>query len=192
MEIKKNVSASNEATLENNYVEKDNLAIVKKIVNGALKLDVLISGLALVSLISVTFFGVFARYLFNSPFVWLEEVQMALILWTVFLGGSAAVRNKGHVAIEFIVEFLPKSIQKIIDVIIFFIVAYVMYFVAKNSLSFISQYAASGRVTNLLHIPLKYIYLSCPLGCALIVVNYFFLTLESLFGLKILISEEEV
>jgi len=190
MELKKNISPGKEVVMESAHEERKNIAILKKVVNSVLKLDVAISGIALVSLISVTFFGVFARYLFNNPFVWLEEVQMVLILWTVFLGGSVAVRNKGHVAIEFIVEFLPKSIQKMIDVVIFFIVAYVMYFVAKNSLLLISQYDTSNRVTNLLHIPLKYIYLACPIGCVLIIINYFFITIESIFGLRILESEE--
>lgn len=172
-------------------IKKRGGMMAKKIINWILKLDSVIAGVALVALISVTFFGVFARYLFDSPFVWLEEVQMLLILWAVFLGASVAVRNKSHVSIEFIVESFPKVAQKFIDVIILFIIAYVMFFVAKNSMAFIEQYAKSGRVTNLLHIPLKYKYMACPIGCGLIVINYIFLTLESLFGIKILTNEEE-
>lgn len=148
-------------------------------------MDVILAGIAVTVLIAVTFFGVFARYLFNSPFVWLEEVQMALILWTVFFGGSVAVREKGHVAIAFFVDMFPENIQKIIDVLIFCVITIIMYIVSVNGIDLIFQYIRSSRQTNLLHIPYEYIYFVFPLGCLLIVINYLFLTLEHLFGIEI-------
>lgn len=162
----------------------------KKWLNRLLRLDLVISGTAMVALVGVTFSGVFARYAFDSPFVWLEEMQMMLILWAVFVGAAVAVRDRGHVAIEFIVDALPQSLQRIINVLILLIITYVMYFLADNSYEFIKLYARSSRVTNLLHIPLKYIFLACPLGCFLVVVNYFILTIESLFDVEIFEKSE--
>ena len=48
--------------------------------------DVLAACGALVLLVGVTFFGVIMRYCLGDPFVWQEEVQLALIIWVVFLG----------------------------------------------------------------------------------------------------------
>lgn len=162
---------------------------LKTIVNRILKLDAIFAGISVTLLIGITFFGVFARYLFNSPFTWLEEVQMFLILWTVFLGGSVAVRDHGHVAITFIVDMLPESLQKIVDVLIFIVMAIVMYFVAINAIDLILLYIRSNRVTNLLNIPYQLIYFVVPLGCLLIVINYLLQVLEHLFGIEILEKE---
>ena len=37
-------------------------------------LDIIISGFALIALVLITFFGVIARRIFNSPFAWQEEM----------------------------------------------------------------------------------------------------------------------
>jgi TRAP-type C4-dicarboxylate transport system permease small subunit len=142
---------------------------MKKILNTILKIDYVIAVTAVTALIGVTFFGVFMRYLFNSPFVWLEEVQMWLIIWVVFYGGAAAVRSGNHVSIEFIVERFPKNLHKMATLI--------------------QQYIKTSRVTNILHIPFVFIYSAVPIGCFLIVLNFILLAIEELTGKQIL--EEE-
>ena len=60
-------------------------------------LDVLIAGMALIALVAITFAGVIMRYIFSQPFIWLEEMQIALFLWVAFLGSSAAFRRNNFV-----------------------------------------------------------------------------------------------
>ena len=62
--------------------------------------DVLAACGALVLLVGVTFFGVIMRYCLGDPFVWQEEVQLALIIWVVFLGGRYAFVCGNHAAID--------------------------------------------------------------------------------------------
>ena len=65
--------------------------------NKALKvlgnLDMVFAGVLMVGLIVLTFVGVIRRYFLRDPITWMEEVQMLLFLWVVFLGGSAAFRT---------------------------------------------------------------------------------------------------
>ncbi len=57
-------------------------------------------------------FGVLMRYIFNNPFTWEEELQLACMVWITFLAAPAAFRTKSHVAIEILVDALPKSLEK--------------------------------------------------------------------------------
>ena len=162
---------------------------MKKILNTILKIDYVIAVTAVTALIGVTFFGVFMRYLFNSPFVWLEEVQMWLIIWVVFYGGAAAVRSGNHVSIEFIVERFPKNLHKMATLLEVIVVTVVLWFLSTNSIALIQQYIKTSRVTNILHIPFVFIYSAVPIGCFLIVLNFILLAIEELTGKQIL--EEE-
>lgn len=53
-------------------------------------LDILIAAAVLAVLIVLTFLGVIWRYFLGHPFTWLEEVQMACMVWIVFAAGGAA------------------------------------------------------------------------------------------------------
>lgn len=46
-------------------------------------LDIIVAAAVLSVLIVLTFMGVIWRYLFKAPFTWLEEVQLACMVWIV-------------------------------------------------------------------------------------------------------------
>lgn len=47
-------------------------------------LDIIVASLILFAMIVLTFLGVIWRYVLHAPFTWLEEVQMACMVWIVF------------------------------------------------------------------------------------------------------------
>ena len=69
------------------------------------------------------------RYCFGNPFVWQEEVQLALSVWVVFLGGRYAFVCGNHAAIDVIVEMFPEKIQKAISILIAIISVIVLAYV---------------------------------------------------------------
>ena len=91
---------------------------MKNIIRKILSLDLVISGIALIILVILTFLGSLMRYIMNSPIIWQEEVQIGLAIWVIFFGASAAFRYSNHIAIDMIVDMFPKNIQRIIEVII--------------------------------------------------------------------------
>ena len=82
------------------------------------KIELVISEIILAALIIVTIVGTLTRYFLRMPFTWIEEFQLACVVWIVFLAGSAAFHEKAHVAIEMVVDLLPKSVQRVINVLI--------------------------------------------------------------------------
>lgn len=149
--------------------KKDN-----KVLSILANLDFVAAGAVLAVLIVLTFMGVIWRYAFKAPFTWLEEVQMACMVWIVFAGAGAAFRTGNHVAIEMIVDLMPKSIQKLMEIFISVIVVIVIGYLFIQSIGFIQMFLKSGRATSMLKLPYSYIYGIAILSYIDMIVSYFF------------------
>ena len=145
-----------------------------KIVNLLLNIDIAIACTVLAILIVLTVAGVLYRYILAKPFTWLEEVQLACMVWVVFAAGGAAFRTGNHVAIEMVVDLLPKKLQKAVEVLISVVVVVVLLYLFKQSLGFIGIFVQSGRSTPMLDIPYTVIYGIAPVSFLWMIFNYFY------------------
>lgn len=159
-----------------------------KVNNKALKcllnIDYLITGAALVGLITVTFLGVIMRYFLNNPFIWLEEVQIWCFVWLVFFGAGAAFRTGSHVAIDVIVDLFPPKVKKAVEICVYLVVMAVLFYLMMHGANLVRQMVNTGRMTNILKVPYSMIYASLPIGCGLMMINYTIMTAASLFTKK--------
>lgn len=140
----------------------------------ALRSDIWLTGTMFVVLTTVTFLGVIMRYFINRPFTWLEEMQIALFLGVVYLGGGAAFRHGSHVAIDFLVDRLPAAVQRIVLICVHVIVVGVLAYFAFQSAGLAATMAKTGRVTSILRIPSVIIYAMIPIGLVWTIINYLY------------------
>lgn len=147
----------------------------KKIVLSILSnIDFFVAGFSLAALIVLTFLGVIWRYFLNAPFTWLEEVQLACMVWIVFAGAGAAFRTGNHVAIEMVVDLLPVKLQKIVEIVITIVMVLVVGYLFYQTIGFIEVFVKSGRSTNMLKIPYTLIYGIAILSYIDMLISYFF------------------
>lgn len=139
-----------------------------------INLDVLVASVVLAILILLTFLGVVWRRAFGAPFTWLEEVQLACMVWIVFASAGAAFRYGNHVAIEMIVDLMPEKIQKVFTIFISAVVVAVISYLFIQSIGFIQLFLSSGRTTPMLKIPYALIYGIAPVSYILMIFNYFY------------------
>lgn len=137
-------------------------------------LDIAVASITLVVLVALTCYGVLMRYAVGKPLTWLEEVQMACMVWIVFAAGGAAFRTGNHVAIEMVVDLFPKKIQKLIEALISVVVVAVIAYLFWQSIGFIGMFVKSGRSTSMLKIPYTLIYGIAPVSYVLMIVSYFY------------------
>ena len=138
------------------------------------KLDKIVDSVVIAILIIITFAGVTIRYLLGAPFTWLEDVQLACMVWIVYAGAGAAFRAGNQVAIEMIVDLMPKSMQKIMEIFISIVVLVVLGYLFYQSLGYIEIFTRSGRATPMLKIPYAVIYGIAPVSFVLMVISYFY------------------
>jgi TRAP-type C4-dicarboxylate transport system permease small subunit len=137
-------------------------------------LDIIVASVVLVILIILTTAGVIFRYIIGSPFTWLEEVQLACMVWIVFAAGGAAFRTGNHVAIEMVVDMMPKKAQKVVEVLISVVVVLTLVYLLVQSFGFLSIFMRSGRSTPMLHIPYLFIYGIAPVSFVVMIVSWFY------------------
>ena len=142
-----------------------------KLLKSLANIDLVISCSCLALLVFITFTNVILRYCFNAPYQWGEEVQMLLIVWVIWYGGSAAFRTGNQICVDMILGLLPKPVQKAANVVIFALSFAVLLFMFRQGMAYITQLFSTNRVTETLHIPRGFVYSCMPVGCLLMLLN---------------------
>jgi len=123
-------------------------------------LCVLISALSI-----VTFSQVVARYVFETPLSWSEELARFLLLWLAMLSGAYAFKIKSHFALQFVTKIVPRKIQKFIYVIVSLIV--ISFLSGFVFYSFKYVLGVKGHLAPALQIPMEIPYSSSIAGSSL-------------------------
>lgn len=126
--------------------------------------DLVIAGICLVILSTLTFVSIFTRYFLHEPFMFLEETQKALLIWITMFSGCACFRYKQHVMIEIIVDMFSPAKQKIMKYFMVAVVTLVLAFLAIYGTRLCMMHFNADRVTNVLQFPLWIIYSAVPIG----------------------------
>ena len=136
-------------------------------------LDTAVASVMLVTLVALTFGGVIMRYIVGKPLTWLEEVQLACMVWIVFAAGGAAFRSGGHVAIEILADLLPPRARRVLEVFIGLTVTAILGYLLVQSVGFTRLFLSSGRSTSMLKIPYALIYGIAPVSYAVMLISYY-------------------
>ena len=123
-------------------------------------LCVLISALSI-----VTFSQVVARYVFEAPLSWSEELARFLLLWLAMLSGAYAFKIKSHFALQFVTKIVPSKIQKLISVIVSLLVISFLSGFVFYSIKFVL--GVKGHLAPALQIPMEIPYSSSIAGSSL-------------------------
>ena len=60
------------------------------------------------------FSQVVTRYLFGFTFPWAEEMMVTLLVWSIFIGSSIAVKQRLHISVDVLVNLFSKRIQRVV------------------------------------------------------------------------------
>lgn len=74
------------------------------------------SGALMVAISAIVIYCVVARYFFNAPPIWSEDVPRLLFVWMTYLAAVVATRRDANIKVTFLVEQLPRRAQLAIDV----------------------------------------------------------------------------
>lgn len=120
-------------------------------------------------LLVTLFLQVFTRFVTRDPLSWTEEVARYLYVYVVFLGSSAAVSDRTHVAIDFLVLKLSRGrrlvVALLVHLCVLFVLANLFYWGLRATL----------RQLNIplvvLDIPYAWVYVVVPVTAVLMTVR---------------------
>lgn len=113
------------------------------------------------------FANVVLRYVFLAPISWAEELSIYAVIWIVFVGGSAVVRLRGHLAIDLLPKLLSPAGRRLL--VIFVLLASLGFFAVFCYFSGLHtlRVQAAGQLTPNMQAPMWLTYLAMPVGAAL-------------------------
>jgi TRAP-type C4-dicarboxylate transport system permease small subunit len=142
----------------------------------------IVAGTFMVLICVATFANVLARYVFNSPFPWAEEIGRYGFIWLTFIGAVLCTKHKKHICIDIVVVFLPRRAQLIFKLLADAAVVVLMIIMVYYG----SILAASAtHPTATLSMPTYFVYAVVPLSASLILLHSakdFWRDLQSAFG----------
>ena len=83
--------------------------------------------------------NVVLRYVFNTGFVWSEEIARLCFIYLVYLGAIGAARDNRHLLIDSLLLKLPKVFQKIIYTLVQICTVWLMVILVRGSWGLIIQ-----------------------------------------------------
>ena len=130
-------------------------------------------------LIFVVFIQVIARYIFNSPFSWSEEIARYIQVWLIFLTSSICIRKGRHILLDYATHYFSSKIKKINEIIGNLII--MIYLFVMTIYGWKTVIAIFGRQTSpAMQIPLYLIYLALPLSGLLMILENLVILLKLL------------
>ncbi|MBB3266084.1 TRAP-type C4-dicarboxylate transport system permease small subunit [Azospirillum brasilense] len=126
------------------------------------RLPSVIAGTALAGLVVMTIVAVFARYLFDAPLHWGEEMSGLLMIWIIMIGAIVAERDGQHLEIPLFVDLLPTRIRAAVDLTISALSILVLGY--AGWLGYLLAQSAQYKLTEILQISWFWIDIAVPVG----------------------------
>jgi len=135
------------------------------------KFEEIIGVIMLATCLTLIFIGVVMRLIFKSGIPWQEELSRILYVLVVYVGASYGMKSQDHIRVTFIRDMLPPLGRKIIEVFTDIIWVGFNIFVVVVSIEIYPKMQRFIGESAILKIPLHWIFLTVPIGCALITLR---------------------
>mgnify|MGYP001205824863 CR=1 FL=1 len=123
----------------------------------------------------ITFSQVIARYVFEAPLSWSEELARFILLWLAMLSAAYGFKIKTHFSLQFIVNRTSFKLTKYVYFYVTLIVSLFLIIFIYYSLIFVM--GVNGHLAPALQIPMEIPYSSTIVGGLLmlyyVLVNFF-------------------
>ena len=123
----------------------------------------------MISLVAL-FFNVILRYGFNYSLAWSEELVREVIIYTTFIGCSAAVKNRSLIRIDASVQIFPKLKVPLTFFSNLVVMIFSMLMIYYGWLMAALQVRTQQK-TIIMQIPLVYLYSILPLMGVLMLIR---------------------
>lgn len=120
------------------------------------------------------------RYGFNSTIIGGNEAMEQLFIYTTAIGAAISVAHRGHIKITYFITKLPGLVRKIVDIVGLLLVAFLNGIMIWFGIPWIKS--VGSFESPVLRIPNRFIQVSVPIGCSLVIVYCLYHILLILFA----------
>jgi len=134
------------------------------------RVAILVTALTMTLALVVMVAQVVFRYAFNDSLYWAEEVARYALVWSSMIGAAVAYRHGSHVAVTDVVKRLPDWVQQqVVRAVHVLVFAFGSFLLWQGWMLTMRNFARHQLSTSL-EIEIAWIYLSIPMGGALLML----------------------
>ena len=141
--------------------------IVKKVSDGIDKVCLAIIVAILGAMVVVTMAQIISR-LAGDAFLWTEELNRYLLIWGTLIGAGCAYKEGSHISITFVQGMCSAKNERRLRMFVHAVCLISFIAMAYFSLEYAMKQA---QLAPVLRIPMKYMYLSVPIGFSLMAIH---------------------
>jgi TRAP-type transport system small permease protein len=132
------------------------------------KIAIVLAGFLLLAVFCLVFGGVVLR-MTGHNFSMSEELSRWGLVSICFIGASAALKQKLHVAVNMLVDLLPLPLGKIVVTIAHLLVLFLLVY--STGYSFKAALGAEGVTGDIVPMSMMWVKLMLPAGMAMMIVH---------------------
>ena len=138
--------------------------LYKKIGNVYNKIEEYLLVSSLVFTVSLVFYQVIMRYVFNNSSFWSEELARYIFMWQIWLGASIGFKDDKHIKIEFFTNMLRGKVKVFFSLVSNLLMLAFCVFLVVKGWEFLKLTYKLKMVTPALRYSYVYVYASMPLS----------------------------
>lgn len=145
----------------------------KKLLTRYEKVENVVAGIGLICGIGIMFIGVAARYVFNHPLTFVDEIGPIFIVWSTLTGYSIALRKDEHVKMDILYSAVKnKTVKWAMDLFGYICgLLFSVFMLQYGYLAMMMQYKMN-RVTQILEVPVWISYMIIPFIGGVMIIRY--------------------
>lgn len=147
-------------------------SILRQVDEWTRRLEHIIAGGLLVLAVCIILVDVLLRAAISYALPWAGEATRYAIIWLVFIAGSIGARQGAHISIDFLSETLPRRSAVTIGRVAALLSSFTCALLTWFGVSLVLQMRAFGQTSPSLEWPMWIIYISVPLGAALMSLRF--------------------
>jgi len=135
------------------------------------KMEKLVNFILIVSLglmVILIFSQVIARFVFNRPLSWTEELSRHLMIWMAFIATAIAYRHGAHLSIDLLAQRLAGKKRVLLELFFLIIIIFFLSYMIKYGIELTQK--TFRQTSSALQYPMSYVYLSIPSSGILMIV----------------------
>ncbi len=140
------------------------MKIYDGILNIFSKIVEFVTGLLLTSIVLIISWQVLTRVILKVTPSWSEEISMILVVWFGMLGAGLGVRDKSHLAVEFLVRIMPDGLKQFFFRLSYALICCFSIVMVVAGFRLYSFVMAHGEINPATGIPVGYTYFAIPVA----------------------------
>src|SRR4051812_42255701 len=140
-----------------------------------------VAGTSMLAIVVIMIVQVFARYVLNASLIWAEELCRYILIWQSFLLIGIAYHQGELIVLDVLSGRVSPAVRFLIRLLVALPVCYFLYLMVRHGLVFAGRFSAQtipaidfiwmSLVGQPAHLPIFWVYVSVPLGCAILLIH---------------------